>query len=60
MAVMLPRIAEHRPLALPMFAIAFGYAVFSLTEVLQPFVLLERAQLIRHMTEIGLVLALMS
>jgi sodium/hydrogen antiporter len=60
MTALLPRIADHRPLALPMVALLFGYAVFSLSELLQPLELLDRTQLIKHMTEVGLVLALMS
>jgi sodium/hydrogen antiporter len=60
MTALLPRVSRHRPFALPIVALLFGFVVFAVTLGPRPFDVFEHMTWINGVTELGLALALMS
>jgi sodium/hydrogen antiporter len=56
---LLPRLLEHRPLAMPIVVVLFGFAVFALPFGLEPPDPLAEREAAKRLTELGVIVALM-
>lgn len=58
--VLLPRLLARRPLTMPMIFLALGYTAFGLPLGLNPPDLTEQAELVKRLTELGVIISLFS
>ncbi|RBI64700.1 sodium:proton antiporter [halophilic archaeon] len=58
--VVIPRLVANRPLSLPIFYVTFGALVFGVAQILQIPEPLSNGVLVEKVTELGVILALMS